>query len=1035
MNLPEFGVKRPVMTAMVFIAIIILGLVSLTRLGLDFMPDIEIPSIGVITTYEGAGPQEVEYKITEIMEDRLATVNDLDKIESTSQESISAVMLKFDWGTNLDEAANDVRDKVDLAKVRLPDEADDPIIFKFDVSMMPIMVLAITAEESYPILYDLIDDRICDPLKTIPGVATATIRGGLERQILVELDSTRLEAYQLSVNQILNIISKENLSQPGGHIKTGKTDFLIRTPEELEVPEIEKIVVAVSKEGVPIRLKDIARVRDAFKEKTHEVEVNKKHGLIMMVQKQSGANTVQVAERVLKKLETLKKTLPPDVKIIIARDFSDFIKISLGNLRSALFWGGLFVILVILFFLRNIRASLIVVCAIPTSLIITFVLIYLGGYTLNILSLMSLAVAMGMVVDCAIVILDNIYRHREKGERSQEGSIFGASEMGRAVVASTLTTIAIFVPIIFVGGVTGIMFKEMAFVISLALVASLFTALTLIPMLSSKFLHIAEEEKGFAPLKGFYKRSERWFKRIDERYRLLLGWALSNRKKVILGGLGLLILSLFLVPLVGTKFMAESDMGLFTVDVELPVGTRMEETGKVAREIEDIVIDNIPEKEVVFASWGQSETGIGALMGGGTGSNIGSLGARTVYQKDRKRSIFRMVDDLRPKTKDFPGAVVRYDTENPMSGILFGGGKAFTVDIYGHDLETGNRFAREVAKEIGKIRGLVDIEISRKEEKPELQVLVDRDKASSLGLNVSDVGTTVETLFSGKEATKYRERGKEYEIFVRLQEEDRMKLSDLENAFVTNPLGKQVRLTNIARVEERLGPVKIERKNQQRIIKVMANLSGRDLGSAIKEAREHFKKLKVPEGFFLEFGGEREEQEKAFRLLTIALLLGIALVYMVMASQFESFRDPFIILFSIPFAMIGVVWAMLITRQIFTIDTFIGLIMLVGIVVNNAIILISYINILRARGLSVREAVTLGGRTRLRPVLMTTTTTVLALLPLALSTGEGHEFWRPFGIALIGGLLVSTLVTLVFVPTLYSIFEERRGLKSIKVGK
>jgi len=1033
MRLPQFGVKYPVTTIMIFVSMILLGFVALTQLGLDFFPEIEIPSISVITTYRGAGPEEVEYKITEVLEERLATVPNLDDIYSTSSEGVSTVTLKFKWGTNLDEASNDVRDKVDLAKIFLPDEAEDPIIFKFDFSMMPVLVMAATADESYPILYDLINDRICDPLKTVPGVATAAPRGGLERQILVELDRARLEAYNISVDRILNTIKSENLSQPGGNIKTGQKDYLIRIPEELEVPEIEKIVISLSKDGTPIYLKDVATVKDSFKEKTREVELNRKKGLAIIVQKQSGANTVQVVDRALRKFEGLKKNLPPDVQIVIARDFSEFIKLALGNLRSALFWGVFFVIMVLLFFFRNIRAALIVACAIPTSLIITFFLMYIFGYTLNIISLMSLAVAMGMVVDGSIVVFDNIFRHHESGERPKEASIFGASEVGKAVLASTLTTIAIFVPIVFVRGITGIMFKEMALVITLALLASLLTALTLIPMICSKWYHNepSGEKKQWRPLAKIYQKSEKWFKKLDNKYSNLLAWALSNRRKVILGGGCILLFSFFLVPLVGTEFMPESDSGIFSINVELPVGTRMEETGEVCQKIEELIDKYVPEKQVMYAAWGaSSEARGGDPMSGNEASNIGSVFCKVVNQKDRKRSVQEIVKTLRPYTQDFPGAIVRFSTSDPLQGMLFGAGKPLTLNLYGYDLETSDRLAKEITQQLEKVKGLQDIEISRKSNKPELQVSVDRDKASALGLNIANVGNTIETFFSGKTATKYREKGKEYDIFVRLQEEDRSNISDLENIFITNPLNKQVRLTNIAEVKESLGPLKIERKNQQRIISITANLSGLSLGKAVQKTKEYLKNIKIPADFFLEFGGETEEQEEAFSLLGIAFLLGIFLVYMVMASQFESFRDPFIILFSIPFAMIGVIWALLITRQIFSVDTFIGLIMLVGIVVNNAIVLISYINILRSRGFSIRESITEGGRSRLRPVIMTASTTMLAMLPLALYSGEGSESWRPFAVALIGGLLVSTLITLVFVPTLYSVFEERIKSKS-----
>lgn len=1010
------------MTAMLFIAAIILGLVSLTRLGIDMMPEIELPTVSVITTYQGAGPQEVENRVTEVLEERLSTVSNLDRIESISQEGVSSVNLKFDWGVNLDEATNDVRDKVDLAQAFLPEDADDPIIFRFDFSMMPILILGVTAQESYPILHDLLDERVVDPLKTVPGVATALVRGGLEREILVEVNRTRLEAYHLSVDQVIDALKRENLSLPGGHLKTGKMDYLIRTPEELEIPEIKDIIVA-TRNGTPIYLKDVAEVKDTFKEETVKVEVNRRPGLILLVQRQSGANTVRVTERVLKKLEELKDNLPPDVKINVVRNMSEFISLSIAILRNALFWGGLFVILVILFFLRNLRGSLIIACAIPTSLIITFILMYLADYTLNWISLSSLAIAIGLVVDGAIVILDNVYRHRELGERPSEAAIFGSSEVGKAVIASSLTTVAIFLPLIFIKGVIGIMFKQMAFVVILALLASLATALVLIPMLSSKLLHSKKEEKG--PLRRLYKRSERWFSIVEERYKILLGWALGNRKKVILGAAALLLSSLLLFPLVGTRFMPEQDSGLFQVNIEMPVGTRLEETGKVTRAIEEIFSREVPETEASFARWGYQETGLRSPIIREEGSHIGMTMTRLVPIGKRRRSSQEIVESLRPLVTSFPGARVRFSTEDPLTGLLFGGGKPLTIEVWGYDLDLGRRLAQEVAKIIEGIEGVKDVEISRKEGKPELQIVVDREKASRLGLNVSVIGNTIKSLVSGKKATQYRERGREYDISVRLREEDRDQIEDLEKIFITSPSGKQIRLSNVVSIREEIGPAKIERRDQQRIIKVMGNI-GRDLGSIVREAEEKIKALTIPSGFFIKFSGEREEQEKSFRNLLFALILGVILVYMVMASQFESLRDPFIILFSVPFAMIGVIWALLITNQIFTVDAFIGLIMLVGIVVNNAIVLISYINILRERGYTIREAVTLGGKTRLRPVLMTTITTVFGLLPLALLRGEGSEFWRPFGITIIGGLLVSTLITLIFVPTLYSIFEEKR---------
>lgn len=1020
MRLPEFGVKYPVTTTMIFTSAVLLGLFASVQLGIDLMPNIEMPVIGVITTYPGAGPEEIETRVTEVLEEQLSTIGSLDRLESISEEGASVITMKFGWGVDLDGVSNDVRDRISLAEQYLPDDINKPIVFKFDFSMMPIVIFGITASQSYPGLYDLIDEKICDPLKTVPGVAAAIIRGGLERQVLVELDRASLEAYNVSIDRVLQALRAENISIPGGHIKAGQKDYLIRIPEEIKVNEIGGIVVGATPQGKPIYIRDVATVKDSFKELTRFVEIEKNPGLLLFIQKQSGTNTVKVTRRVMRKLEELKKNLPPDVRIKVIRNFSDFIVQSLKGLRGALITGGILVVLILLFSLRNIMAGLITAISIPTSLIVAFLLLYMGGYTLNIISVSSLAIALGMVVDASIVVIDNIHRYRQAGNNPFKSAIDGTQEMALAIMASTLTTVVIFVPLVFIGGITGIMFKEMAFVITLTLLASLVTALILTPMLSSRFM-----DKWRLNPKRIFNISERLFEVLDDRYKQLLVWALGHRKNVILGALGIFIFSLLLVPLVGSKFMPEEDSNIFTASVELPIGTRVEETGRVMRAIEDIIMREVPERMIVSCRWGYGEDSGGRMVRGDEGSNTGWIGSPLVSKVKRRRSVWEIVDRLRYLTKNFPGAKIRFSTEDPLQGILFGMGSPLVLEVYGYDMEEGMRLVQDIVQEMSKVKGVVDIEISRKMGKPELQVVVDRDKASRLGINVSEIGNTIQTLFSGKTATKYREKGKEYDIFVRLKEEDRFRIDDLRNSFVVSRTGKKIRLSNIARIIEETGPVKIERKNQERVIKIMANLSGRDLGSAVKEISRRLKNVRIPDGFHIEFGGERKEQVEAFGLMRIAMLLGVILVYMVMASQFESFRDPFIILFSIPFAFTGVIWGLFLTRQMFTLTTFIALIMLVGIVVNNAIVLISYINILRSRGMDIYTAVTEGGRHRLRPVLMTTVTTLLGLLPLALSRGEGSESWRPFGITMIGGLSVSTLVTLVLIPTLYFIFEGR----------
>lgn len=1029
MRLPEFGVNRVITTVMIFLGMIILGLFSLVGLGIDLMPEIEIPTIGMITKYEGAGPQEVESRVTKVLETQLATVSNLDKIESISQDDLSVITLRFDWGTNLDAASNDVRDKIGFVKPLLPDDAEEPYVFKFDISMFPIIFLGFTAEENFPQLYHIIDKEVCDVLKTIPGVATATVRGGLERQILVDINRQRLEARNLSILEVVEAIHAANLDLPGGHLKAGRTDFLVRTPMELKVEEVERVVVGTN-QGAPIYLKDIARVKDDFKELTQEARVDSRRGLYVMVQKQSGANTVAVSDRVLEALKEIKESLPSDVKMSVARNSAREIKLAVARVAETGIIAIILVILVVLIFLRHLISSLIVAISLPTSLIITFALMYFGDYTLNVLTLSALTIAIGLVVDDAIVVLENIHRHQSAGERPRTAAVFAPSEVGNAVIAATLTMAAVFLPIVFVKGVSGILFRQMSFVIILALMASLASALILVPMLSSKLLHLEEHEKkgGFTRLKAF---GEKVFEGLDNRYRNALGWALNHRKIIIGGGIGLLASSLLLIPFVGTEFMPESDMNLMRVSVELPVGTRFEETGKVIQAVEEIMVNQIPELETYFSRWGYGAAGLGAFLGGKEGTHLGMVMGRLVSKNDRDRSNKEIVESLRPLTKEIPGSVIRFSTEDPMSGLVFGGGRAFQVEVWGWDLEDARRVSYEVARILSQIEGLTDVEISREEGKPELRVLIDRDKASLLGLDVATIANTVKIAIGGEaeKAAKFRAGGEEFDIYPRLRKEDRERIEDLGLLFVKSPSGKQIRLSNLARIKEATGPVRIERKGQQRIVKVMADIYQRDLGSVVKEAREKLSSIALPPGFSLKFGGAREEQEKSFRWLLLSLLLGMVLVYMVMASQFESIRDPMIMYFAIPFALIGVIWTLLMTGHRLSVPSFIGLIMLVGIVAKNGIILIDYINILRARGMSVREAVMTGGRTRLRPVLMTAFAAFFGLLPLAIRGGEASEFWQPLAAPAAGGLFVSTFITLIFVPTLYSVFEERAERK------
>ncbi|MDH4239221.1 MAG: efflux RND transporter permease subunit [Phycisphaerae bacterium] len=1022
MKLAQFSVNRPVTTLMIFVAMVVLGLVALSMLGLDLMPDMEIPAVSVLTAYQGAGPEEIETLITEPMEDTLSTISGVDEVISVSKEGMSAVTLKFKWGEDIDESMNDVRARIDLIRELLPEDAKSPVIFKFDLAMMPIAIIAITAEDSYPYLQDIVDDLLVDPIKRVKGVASATAGGGMERQIRVDIDRDRLAALNLSVDQVKLALAAQNISTPGGNLKTGYKDYLLRTPEEFSNPEEVAEVIVARRNGIPVKLKDVANVSDFFKERTFDVRMNGKKAMAIFIQKQSGENTVEVARAVKKKLEEIKQKLPPDVEPKMVMDNSEFIMASVGNLRGTVLWAVFFVFIVLLFFLRDLRASLIVAAAIPTSLIITFLLMYLADYTINDSSLASLAISVGLVVDNAIIVVDNINRHRNKGQRPKEGSIFGANEVGVAVIASTLTTISIFAPIIFVGGITEVVFGEFAAIITMALVASLFTALMLVPMLSSKLLIVRNPDSSKSVLDFFYRWGEVTLNGIESLYVKFLDWSLKNRKTVFISCGLLFVWSIGIVGTIGTEFFPEQDQNRLSADYELPIGTRYERTGVVAQQLQEIVGNNVPERRDSFIRWGVYG-GASSQFATEEESYKGILFISLKRMKERDASPNDIIKRLRQITDSMPGTVVRYSAEDPIEALIFGTAGKLAVELYGHDMEDARAYAELVKAAMENIEGVQDVQISRKEEKPEIKVVIDREKASMLGLDVRTIGKQIETYFAGTAATRYREGGDEYDVEVRLQPKDRDRIEDLRDVFIGTPSGSQISLANIATLEYGLGPTKIERKDQARYIMVSGAVSDRDLGSIVKEVKKALDKIPAPPGFSYKFAGAEKERQEAFQLLIIAVCLGMGLVYMVMASQFESFRDPFIIFFSIPFGIVGVILALAVTGQSMSVISFIALIMLVGIVVNDGIVLISYLNILRQRGLDVYSAIVEGGRSRLRPVICTSVTTMLAMTPLAFSRGEGSEIWVPFAITVIGGLCVGTIITLVLMPVLYSVFE------------
>jgi HAE1 family hydrophobic/amphiphilic exporter-1 len=1018
---------------MLLFTVVLLGVISLLRLPLDMFPEMTIPSLSVVTSYPGASAEDVETKVTKALEDRLTTVPDLKHITSTSKQDLSIITLSFEWGTDLDTRANDVRDAIGFAEVVLPDDAEKPLVLKFDISNFPIMSYGVTAEESYYDLKETVENEIADPLKRIPGVGAVIVRGGPRRQVNINLDQQLLEAYRVTPQDVVQAIYNENQTNPAGNLKVGIKDYSLRVPGEFKQVEPMKKIVVSNREGRIVRLEDVVTsVEYGFAEEKQPVRSNGQRGVYFMVMRQSGANSVQVARAVKKELKTLVRRLPRDAKLFNFWDSSADIVRMINDLTNTLILGGALTVLVILIFLREARATFIIALSIPFCLIGGLILTYLFGYTINMISLFGLIVAVGMVVDNSIVILENITRHREEGESRREGAVYGAGEVGLAVSASTLTTVVIFFPLVFVKGIIKILFTQFAVVMCVVIMASLFFALTLTPMLSSTILPVKwGTRRSRGPLARFYEWSERFFQRMIGSYGNLLSWSVNHRKTVILFSIGIFGASLFLLPLIGTEFIAEQDQGFLQGTLHLPVGTRVEETDRVMRDIERIVHEEVPQNELLvsYVICGQSEEGFGSIFGE-EGPHIGEFGVRLVPKTERREGFKQIADRLRKRIARIPEIEkFRIETQDPMAGLLLGQERPITVNVFGKDMEKTDSVAFEVEKIMKSVQGTKDVQVSRVKGNPELWIEIDREKASSMGLSVYWIADTIRASFHGREASKYRVGGEEYDIFVRLDQKDRMTPANIEEMDIRLPGGQSTKLANLAKVVLEKGPVNIQRKDRERIVNVGAGKGDRSLGEIVAETERKIARLPKTPGVSLQMAGEAEEQKESFFWLKMAILIGTILVYMVMAAQFESFLHPFVVMFCVPFALTGVIWALFLGGFNIGIVVFIGILLLIGIVVNNAIVLVDFTNILRARGLGIKEAAIEAGKARLRPVLMTAITTIFGLLPMAFAKGQGSEVWNPLGATVMSGLLVSTLVTLVLVPTIYTIFEAKSGQK------
>jgi HAE1 family hydrophobic/amphiphilic exporter-1 len=1040
MSIPRIAIQRPVTMFMLSGVIILLGMLSLFRLPVDLMPDVSYPSLTVRVAYAGVGPLEMEELVTRPIEQAMSAVAGLERLESTAQEGSSRTTLNFAWGTDLNEAADDVRNRLDRVRGRLPEEADAPIMYKFDANTFPIMGVGVEATGNFDrvTLREMAEHDLSPRLERVPGVASVSVEGGLRRQIHVELSKEKVRALDLPVDRIIGLLRSENQNIPVGEIDEGDTTYLVRSQGQFEnLDEIREMVV-MTRQGVPVYLKDIAEVKDSTEDLRSFTRINGKPGIRMRVTKQSGKNTVEIADAVRAEIERVNREMP-DLRLAVLDDSSIFIKRSIDAVKEHAMIGAFLVVLIIFLFLRDLRSTVIICTSIPISVIGTFALLYFAGYTLNTMTFGGLALGIGMIVDASIVVLENTFRHMEHGKDRMTASIDASEEVWSAILASTLTHIAVFVPLLFLTGVSSILFKQLSIVVMFSLTMSLFVAVTIVPVLCSRLLKLpppVDQRKGITG--RLYTSSETFLNRMDHGYSRLIGRALHHRPTVLGVGVGLVVLAFVILPTIGFELMPVTDEGEIQVSAELPVGTRIERAQDVALRLESLLPEYVKEQDTII-----TQAGGGGGFGGGTASRTQAT-IRLVPKSERTRSSEEIARTLnRQLAGVIPGVIITTRASGgnqAMTRLLGGGGgggggggdSRLALEIRGDDLAVAQRLSLEAKAVMDRIPEVRDVRISRDDGRPELAILVDRPKAALLGLSVSNVASSIRTSVGGTQAAYFRQGGNEYPIVVRLREEDRNRVDDINDILIGTPQGQVLQAKNLLALRNQTGPTEIQRKNQERIVRVTSEPQVA-LSDAVRAINDRLPELRVPPEFTAGFGSEVEAQGQAFQQLQWVLILAILLVYAVMASQYESLRDPFIIMFSVPLAAIGVVAMLKLTGTTFSLQAYIGVIMLAGIVVSNAILLVDYTNILRRRDhMPLREAVETAGRTRLRPILMTSLATILGLVPMALGIGEGAELQAPLARVVIGGLAASTLITLVFVPTVYTLFEE--GWKGLRTG-
>ena len=1033
MSIYSSSVKRPVTVILIFVAVVIIGLFSLQKLPIDLYPDIDTNTIMVMTTYQGASAQDIEQNVTRPLENTLNSVEHLKHITSNSKENISIVTLEFEYGYNIDALTNDVRDKLDMISNYLPDESQTPIIFKFSSDMIPIVLLSAQASESMPGLYKILDENVANPLARVDGVGSVSIAGAPKREVHVYVDPIRLEAYGLTVEGIASLIGAENRNIPGGTFDIGSETYALRVQGEFKDPmEMKNIVVGASNGGV-VHLGDVARIDDSLEERAQETYNNGVKGAMIIVQKQSGANSVQISNKIHDVLPSIQKNLPADVKLDYIVDTSDNIRNTIASLVETVLYALLFVVIVVLFFLGRWRATIIITLTIPISLIASFIYLYATGNTLNIVSLSALSISIGMVVDDAIVVLENVTTHIERGSAPKQAAVHGTNEVAISVIASTLTLIAVFFPLTLVTGMTGVLFRQLGWMVTIMMIISTTAALSLTPMLCSRMLRLQHGKSDL--FKRIYAPVERVLDKLDNVYAWILDRCVNHRYITSIAALGIFVATMFLMKFIGSEFFPTSDNSRLGVSLELPIGSRVELAKDVCERLYKEWTEKYPEIKVFNYTVGQASSDNTYASMRDNGSHIMSMNIRLVDPSQRKRGIVEIAGLMRQDLRHYPELKKYMVNVGGMRGGGMSGQSTINYEIYGYDFEKTDTVAQRLKRILEAIPGAADINISRSDYQPEYQVDFDREKLAIYGLNLSTAANALRNRINGSTASYFREDGDEYDIKVLYDPDQRQSIEAIENILLYNARGTAVRLKEVGTVVERFNPPTIERKDRERIITVSTVVQNRPMSEIIADAAPLIDKMDKPQGVIIELSGSYEDQQDSFSDLGMLALLIIILVYIVMASQFESFTYPGIIMTSIMFAFSGIVLILWITGTNLNIMSMIGAIMLIGIVVKNGIVLIDYISLNRERGMSIRRSVIDGGHSRLRPVLMTSLTTILGMVPMAIGSGEGSEMWRPMGIAVIGGLTFSTVLTLLFVPTMYTIFAIvgiKRNRKKIR---